>query len=129
MGGVSESCGCLSADGARARSGERHPSWGGRSPAERLDHFNTMWTPEPNTGCHLWIGAGIRYGIFGGKGAGKAMGAHVYAYEQKYGRVPIGRELDHLCSTPACVNPEHLEPVTKSENNRRRAARARRRVA
>ena len=28
-------------------------------------------------------------------------------------------ELDHLCRTPACVNPEHLESVTHRENTAR----------
>lgn len=28
-------------------------------------------------------------------------------------------QLDHLCENPACINPEHLEPVTKAENMRR----------
>lgn len=27
--------------------------------------------------------------------------------------------MDHLCRRPSCVNPEHLEPVTRSENLRR----------
>lgn len=36
------------------------------------------------------------------------------------GPIPDGLELDHLCFTPACVNPWHLEPVTRSENLRRR---------
>ena len=38
------------------------------------------------------------------------------------GSIPDGLHLDHLCRVPACVNPEHLEPVTLAENNRRAAA-------
>jgi hypothetical protein len=34
--------------------------------------------------------------------------------------IPEGLEIDHLCFTPACVNPWHLEPVTHAENLRRR---------
>ena len=27
--------------------------------------------------------------------------------------------MDHLCCVRDCVNPDHLEPVTQAENNRR----------
>ena len=30
-----------------------------------------------------------------------------------------GLELDHLCRNKCCVNPQHLEPVTRSENLKR----------
>lgn len=38
------------------------------------------------------------------------------------GEIPPKATLDHLCTTPWCVNPFHLEPVPASENNRRAAA-------
>lgn len=42
--------------------------------------------------------------------------AHTWNYEQRRGPVPSGLVLDHLCRTPACVNPAHLEPVTQRVN-------------
>ena len=45
--------------------------------------------------------------------------AHVFAYEQTHGPVPDGLELDHLCRNRLCVNPAHLEPVTRLENTLR----------
>lgn len=42
--------------------------------------------------------------------------AHRVAYERFMGPIPDGLTLDHLCRTPACVNPWHLEPVTLREN-------------
>lgn len=45
--------------------------------------------------------------------------AHVVAYEQEFGPIPEGLELDHLCRVRNCVNPHHLEPVTHQENCRR----------
>jgi hypothetical protein len=45
--------------------------------------------------------------------------AHRVSYEVRYGYIGDGLCLDHLCKVTSCVNPEHLEPVTHAENNRR----------
>lgn len=45
--------------------------------------------------------------------------AHRWVWEQKRGPIPHSLQLDHLCEQPACVNPDHLEPVTNAENVRR----------
>lgn len=37
--------------------------------------------------------------------------------------IASGLELDHVCGMPCCINPDHLEPVTPSENCKRRNAR------
>lgn len=49
----------------------------------------------------------------------KHMGAYRWVYEFFHGSVPPGLQLDHLCRTPLCVNPAHLEPVTAKVNMRR----------
>lgn len=36
-----------------------------------------------------------------------------------------GLELDHTCEAESCLNPDHLEPVTPSENCQRREQRRR----
>jgi hypothetical protein len=41
----------------------------------------------------------------------KTYKAHRVAYELLRGPIPKGLSLDHLCRTPACVNPAHMEPV------------------
>lgn len=75
-------------------------------------------------GCWLWKAAKTPkgYGVFGSKRA------HRVAYQMFVGAIPAGATLDHLCHTNsdcaggdtclhrACVNPEHLEPVTVAEN-------------
>ena len=75
-----------------------------------------FWTYVNKTdGCWLWTGiTRFGYGRFDGRVA------HRLAYELITGAIPVGLELDHLCRTPACVNPAHLEPVTREENIRRR---------
>lgn len=62
--------------------------------------------------CWEWLGSHDRngYAIFG------RTVAHRVAYALTSGPVPDGLELDHLCSNRGCVNPAHLEPVTRREN-------------
>ncbi len=74
-------------------------------------------------GCWIWIAAlsSGGYGTIGGgpRDARWQAKAHRHAYETLVGPVPDGLELDHLCRVRACVNPAHLEPVTRAENIRR----------
>lgn len=47
------------------------------------------------------------------------MYAHRLSYTLAYGSIPEGLVIDHLCRTPVCVRPDHLEAVTQQENMRR----------
>jgi hypothetical protein len=59
----------------------------------------------------------------GGYGTYKRRYAHRVVYEAAKGPIPEGLHLDHLCRTPPCVNPDHLEAVTPYENIARGTAR------
>lgn len=74
--------------------------------------------------CWIWTAARLAtgYGLWHPpKASGRKMGvAHRFAFEAMVGPIPEGLQLDHLCRTPGCVKPTHLEPVTHQENQLRR---------
>jgi hypothetical protein len=74
----------------------------------------------PTTPCWTWSRAlnDKGYGVVSRNG--RLIGAHRFVYEALIEPVPEGLELDHLCFNSACVNPDHLEPVTHLVNMRRR---------
>lgn len=98
----------------------------------KVDKDGPLPEQRPELGpCWVWTGAkqGSGYGVFYLNE--RSMGAHVAGYILAGKTVPEGMELDHLChpgdgSCPRatcrhilCVNPAHLEPVTRRENVRR----------
>lgn len=46
----------------------------------------------------------------------KKQAAHRLSYELAHGDIPIGTEIDHKCRNRACVNPDHLQAVSRVEN-------------
>lgn len=77
-----------------------------------------------NDTCWWWAGPSYGDGharIYLGWVNGKTKFTPAYraVYEALVGPIPPKLELDHLCENPACINPEHLEPVTHQENIRR----------
>lgn len=88
---------------------------------------------EPHGECILWMGVVDKI-----SGYGKLQGSlwaacspHRLSWMLANGPIPDGLEIDHVCHTidptcrdvpcrhRRCINPDHLEAVTRAENNRR----------
>lgn len=80
-----------------------------------LARFNVKYDVQPG-GCWLWTGAIGKTGYAVFRYNGKAANAHRVSYTHHVGPVPEGLDLDHLCRVRHCVNPAHLEPVTRRVN-------------
>lgn len=76
--------------------------------------------------CWIWQGSVSEdgYAMCGRIVRGVLHGfAHRWSYAEHVGDIPEGMQVDHVCAQRACINPDHLEPVTPSENVRRSWAR------
>ena len=81
-----------------------------------LDRFNKYYKVNNETLCWEWqkyIGT-HGYGIINSNKL-----AHRVSYEIFKGIIPDGLQIDHICRNRKCVNPDHLEVVTASENIKR----------
>ncbi len=70
------------------------------------------------TPCWVWQLCRYPSGYGQTKDNGRQRPAHCIYWEREHGPVPVGLELHHLCGVPACVNPEHLRPLTRAEHIR-----------
>lgn len=71
---------------------------------------------EDENGCWIWHGAKFPsgYGACGFRGTTTV--AHRAIWQILVCDLPRSLDLDHLCRVRECVNPDHLEPVTRSIN-------------
>lgn len=84
-------------------------------PPERIELFWSNVVVDPN-GCWLWQAGKFTAGYGAFQVDGKICYAHRIAYELQHGEIPKGAHLLHTCDTPACVNPDHLNPGTQKDN-------------
>jgi len=72
---------------------------------------------DEDTGCLIWTGAiTTPQGYANANVGGRTVLVHRLIFELLVGPIPEGHQIDHLCRVRACINVEHLEPVTQREN-------------
>lgn len=73
-------------------------------------------------GCLIWQGArnSKGYGSMAAGVKGKTQLTHRAVYQLTVGPIPLGLTIDHLCMEKLCLNVQHMEVVTRSENSRRK---------
>lgn len=83
----------------------------------RLDWFLSGCIEDEN-GCWIRQSNISKYGYSEIKADGRKHMGHRWVYKMMVAD-PGELDLDHLCRNRACVNPYHLDPVTKKVNNQR----------
>ena len=110
--------------GAAAISRSEHSAY---SLGPKLDisenHLERFWSKVQTGGlndCWLWT-AGVNgngYGTFtiGSRSNQRTWDAHRFAFLVLVGTPEEHLVLDHLCNVKRCVNPSHLQPVSRATN-------------
>ena len=69
-----------------------------------------------SNGCWEWTGAKLTNGYGSFRFEGRSVLPHRLSYRLFIGEIPAELELDHLCRNCTCLNPNHLEAVTRRIN-------------
>lgn len=120
--------GCARPSKSRGWCGMHYSRWKRNGDPEMITRSPTItgtpserfWPKVDASGdCWEWTGAvnPNGYGVF--VAGGRNVGAHRFAYTDLVGPIDVGKVIDHLCRNRKCVNPDHLEMTTYSENIKR----------
>lgn len=108
------------------------------SVEELIEHVNDNTRIEHSTGCWLYEGERafnhpnhkkypkIGYKFFRTRGGNrkedgwrnKQLYIHKVFCEMKYGEIPEGYQVDHICNNSNCHNPDHLRAISKETHQK-----------
>lgn len=73
--------------------------------------------PDDLDDCWIWLGrSNLGYGVF--YFDGEECKAHRLMYELSYGSIPERFDVHHKCCVKLCVNPSHLEALSRASHIR-----------
>lgn len=78
--------------------------------------FKVYYEVDEETGCWEWQNRLDEWGHGRIADGDKQRYAHRVAYELEHGEIPDGKQINHACRNPSCVNPDHLYAGTQLEN-------------
>ncbi|MBL8753665.1 MAG: HNH endonuclease [Planctomycetes bacterium] len=84
-----------------------------------IERFAAKVSPCPITGCMWWMGTVDRHGYGKFFSRGRTWKAHRFAIVASGRDLVPDLDVDHICRHRWCVNPAHLEQVTRRENSMR----------
>lgn len=89
-----------------------------RLPTRIFSKFTVQQLKPDRTPCWVWQKAltDNGYARIRDRERNNGVIAHRYIYKLLIGPIDDGLDLDHLCRVRRCVNPMHLEPVTRKVN-------------
>ena len=74
-------------------------------------------TETNELGCHLVISHKLNQDGYFRKNVGGVLTMyHRHIYENHVGLIPEDHEVDHMCRNRSCINPEHLQTLTRTEH-------------
>jgi hypothetical protein len=80
-----------------------------------IERFNSFCKREGE--CLLWQRPLDRDGYGSFYFRKKSRRAHRFAYYSRFGNIPVGLVIDHICRNRSCVEPSHLRAVTVRQNS------------
>ena len=85
-------------------------------PQKAINRFNKK--VNKTNDCHIWNAAKQKQGYGKFSYDGKSLPAHRFSFLLHKGQIAENMVVHQTCENNECVNPEHLELQTKSQNKR-----------